>query len=320
MSITTYNANPMSQRMNLVAADASVSKALWGAGLNFSVETVELHSPILTADGAGLIDFTEHRGIVRADSDGTLSPLAVVGKNYRVIQNYEAFAPIDTLRAEGLIERIDQVGCTEGGKRVFMLAKLSSECRLEDPHQRMLMFTTSHDGSGATSVRAWSERLFCANQFPVVFGHRFRSRRKSTFSVRHTKNAQEYLKQMHSAVLSSITLLDEHELTLEKLMNTPVTDAQVDTYVKTLFPYPPADGKLISRARDNVTRKRATFKFLAVESKTNLNVRHTAAALFNAATEYSDHYARGNRADRILLGRDVDFKQRALDLALAIAE
>jgi hypothetical protein len=50
----------------------------------------------------------------------------------------------------------------------------------------------------------------------------------------------------------------------------------------------------------------------------NANITGTVAALFQGAVEYSDYDSRGRNADRILLGRDVEFKQRAWDAAKAL--
>ena len=97
---------------------------------------------------------------------------------------------------------------------------------------------------------------------------------------------------------------------------TPVGRDEVAYALDSFFPI---DGqRMTERQVNSALRKRNMTKHLALYSETNDNIRGTAAALFQAAVEWSDYYSDGKRQQRILRGSDVAFKQHALDVVTAL--
>jgi phage/plasmid-like protein (TIGR03299 family) len=299
-------------------ADAtSVEQAMHIADLDYRVAKVDIHSTYLDPNGAGVIDFPSHAGIIRTD---TLKPLSIMSAKYGVLQNDEVLAPLDILMREGIVESIPQAGYTNDGARVFMLARLSGESRLDtlDPTHRNILIATTHDGSGATTARGWLERVACANQMPTMV-----SKKGSLMQIRHTANAADYLKDFRSAVVGAVRSIETFEQQIIELTSLRSYSADVDNFIKKMFPINPSllntREELLTRGeKTKVTRTiagRDRLRWLIEEAPTNENVRGTKASLFHAAVEYSDYYSAGNRVERALYGRDIAFKAKALELA-----
>ena len=315
---TRHRINNLFGKTLISTADAtSVDHAMHIADLDYRVAKVDIHSTYLDPNGAGMIDFPQHAGIIRTD---TLKPLSIMSAKYGVLQNDEVFAPLDILMREGIVESIPQAGYTNDGARVVMLARLAGESKLDsfDPTHRNILIATTHDGSGATTARGWMERVACANQMPTMV-----SKKGALMQIRHTANAADYLKDFRAAVVGAVRSIETFEQQIIELSDQSASKVQKDRFINAMFPVAPSllntREELLTRGqKSQVTRAlagRDRLRYLIEEAPTNANVRHTKASLFHAAVEYSDYYSAGNRVERALYGRDIAFKAKALELA-----
>ena len=88
--------------------------------------------------------------------------LGVVSDKYKVIQHDEAFAFTDALLGEGV--RYETAGSLKGGKTVWMLARLPQEYIIGGEQIcPYLVFSNTHDGSGAVKVAMTPIRVVCSN-------------------------------------------------------------------------------------------------------------------------------------------------------------
>lgn len=93
-------------------------------------------------------------------ADGSV--LGVVSDRYQPVQNREAFAWTAALLGEGM--RYESAGSLRGGRRVWLLARLQEPAMLAgDEALTYLVFSNSHDGSGAVKVALTPVRVACAN-------------------------------------------------------------------------------------------------------------------------------------------------------------
>lgn len=298
--------NALSQRLIDVTSQTSLDGVLEAARLDYEVALHDLQSQVVTPDGVTRVDYTQS-GVVRMDN---FAPLGVVGERYTPIQNRDAFEPLRYLHDEGFIERFEQAGVLGAGQRAFIVARLNREISLTDEHHAHVLFTTSHDGSGSYAVRAIAERLFCKNQIP-----RLTRLGKGVMSIRHTQSARQRVQQVRSAVMAEITWFDQYSEQYERMLNTPVQSSRVGAFINQVAPMPPQEAT--DRQR-RAAEKRQEDLVARIYGVHNENIEGTVAALFQGAVEYSDYDARGNNAERILLGRDLKFKQRAWESALAL--
>lgn len=118
--------------------------------------------------------------IVRSD---TGVQFGTVGSRYQIIQNRDGFAYLDEVLKE-YGARYESAGSLYDGRKVFMLAQLpnqSFKLKGNDEVQPYVLFTNTHDGSGAASCFPTALRVECANTLRVASG-----RRKSGINIRHT--------------------------------------------------------------------------------------------------------------------------------------
>ncbi len=299
--------NALAKTLVDVSDATNVEDVLDRADLNFEVALQELSSQVVTPDGVTQVNYVES-GVVRMDN---LRPIGVVGERYTPIQNRDAFSPLHFLQSEGFIDKYEQAGMLGHGQRCFVIARLNKDVSLIDEHHGRIMFSTSHDGSGAFQVRALAERVWCSNQIPNL--DRISQR---VLSIRHTSSADYRLRMVKQAVLHEMDWLDEYTQWYDKMLNTEVDRARTSAYVNQIAPR--RDPKMVAE-RERLNDERRQDKILArINGQYNVNIAGTVAALFQGAVEYSDYDARGRNADRILTGRDIKFKKRAWESAKAL--
>ena len=136
--------------LGVKVADAlSSADALAASGLDWEV----VQQPIRTEEGTPVPGFKAN---VR-DLDGKV--LWIVSDRYRVVQNREAFAFTDKLLGEGV--RYETAGSLNGGRKVWVLARMPREyIMLGDRVSPYLVFSNTHDGSGAIRVAMTPVRVF----------------------------------------------------------------------------------------------------------------------------------------------------------------
>lgn len=135
-----------------VAKAPSSADALRLAGLDWKV----MQEPIYTDAGRKIPGYKAN---VR-DTDRRV--LGVVTDRYKVIQNREAFDFTDALLGSGV--RYETAGTLQEGRKVWLLARLPHEYIISGERiSPYLVFSNTHDGSGAVRVAVTPIRVVCNN-------------------------------------------------------------------------------------------------------------------------------------------------------------
>ncbi len=176
-------------------------EAIKHAGLDYEV----IKSPLftqgraMTIGNAGEIidgeDISVHDyyATLRTDSNKVLG---VVGKDYHIVQNRDAFSFFDSIvGGDGIL--YETVGALGNGERIFITAKLPGYIRVgsNDMIEKYLFLTTSHDGSGSITAAFTPIRIVCANTLNAALGNC-----SNTIKIRHTSGAKERLEQAHKVM------------------------------------------------------------------------------------------------------------------------
>ena len=149
-------------------------EALKLAGLNWKVR----QEPIYT-DNNLLIP--GYKANVR-DLDNKV--LGVVTDRYKVVQNDEAFAFTDGLLGEGV--RYETAGSLLDGRKVWILARMPREFIINGEQiSPYLVFSNTHDGSGAIKVAVTPIRVVCNNTLNLAL-----STARRSWSMIHTGDIQ----------------------------------------------------------------------------------------------------------------------------------
>lgn len=124
--------------------------------------------------------------------------LGIVSSNrYSVVQNEDAFRFIDTLCSGRDVDRndrpvIESCGVLGHGERIFITCKFPEDIILDsktdDRIERYIVFTTSHDGTGAVKCLSTSVRVVCNNTLNFAIKNNF-----GKLSLKHTKNIGDKL-------------------------------------------------------------------------------------------------------------------------------
>jgi len=190
--------------------------ALQLAGLFWKV----LQEPIYT-DVGGMIP--GYRANVR-DTDRKV--LGVVTERYKVIQNEEAFAFTDELLGNGV--RYETAGSLQEGKKVWLLARLPREYIISGERiSPYLVFSNTHDGSGAVRVAITPIRICCNNTLNLAL-----STAKKSFSMIHTGDIKGKVQEAKDTLFMAEKYMDCLGKEVEQLL--PIESEATTTQVKNI--------------------------------------------------------------------------------------
>ena len=189
-------------------------------GLDWQVESRSIYS------GTGAM-IPGYRANVRSTDDAVLG---VVSDRYRIVQNEEAFQFTDDLLGEGVT--YETAGSLQGGKKVWMLAKLPEKYIIAgDEVTPYLVFFNSHDGSSGVKVAMTPVRVVCQNTLNLALGTA-----KRIWTARHTENVLLRVQDARETLQLANSYMGElgkgiHELTTIKL-----SDRKVQEFINEFFP------------------------------------------------------------------------------------
>lgn len=273
--------------------------------------------PLRTDEGEGSIAIPGQFATVRDDIN---RPLGVVGEDYTVVQNAEAFAFLDGLLQDGVM-KYEAAGALKGGRLVWVLARMPGFDLIGDGDQvdRYIMFSTSHDG--------WSSLYAIPTSVRVVCWNTWRAATINMSGIRHTSGVKTNLKRMEmylSQFDAAFTLFrDNARLLLNRKLK---SSKQVSAYLDRLFPLKDdATESAKTRREDKVVSIAGNLKHA-----TNMlpGMKDTWWAMYNAVSLYTDHQTkfRGEREEpeerrlvSVTNGPVADLKNRAFELALEMS-
>ena len=132
---------------------------------------------------------TSHKSTYRTDNNATMG---IVGRDYGIVPNTKAFEFIDFIKeVSGETPRIETAGAFGNGERMFVTCRLGSDCYLNgntDAVKNYVVFTNSHDGTGAVMAFFTPVRVICQNTLNMAIRG---AQNKVIF--KHTKNVNHRL-------------------------------------------------------------------------------------------------------------------------------
>lgn len=248
----------------------SSSEALIKAGLDWNV----VQEPIYT-ETEELIE--GYKANVR-DSDRKV--LGVVTDRYKVIQNQEAFAFTDELLGEGV--RYETAGSLQGGKKVWLLAHMPHEYIISGERiSPYLLFSNTHDGSGAIKVALTPIRVICQNTLNLALSQASRS-----WSMIHTGNIQNKLQEAKDTLFMAEKYMDNLGKEFETLRMQSMTDKQVMEFIETLLPI---EDNATSQQKRNMKRLQEDMKMRYFDAPDLQDVGRNAYRFINAVSDFATH-------------------------------
>lgn len=244
-------------------------EALEKSGLNWMVE----QRPIIT-DGKLIPGYKAN---IR-QTDGKI--LGVVTDRYKVVQNHEAFAFTDALLGEGV--KYETAGSLSDGKRIWILAKLPDKYIIEgeqvDPY---LVFSSSHDGSGAIKVCMTPIRVVCQNTLNIAL-----SSAKRMWSTIHVGDLAAKMEEAHSTLLLAEKYMGKLGTEVSQLSKIKLPDRKVMEYIDLLLPMDEQPSEL---HRKNITRIREDMKIRYFDAPDLHHVGKNAYRFLCAVSDFATH-------------------------------
>lgn len=248
----------------------SSKEALYLSGLDWNVE----QEPIYTETGNWI------RGFKANIRNTDQKVLGVVTDRYRVIQNEEAFAFTDELLGEGI--RYETAGSLQGGRKVWLLAHLPHEYIIAGERiSPYLLFSNTHDGSGAIRAAVTPIRVVCNNTLNLAL-----NTAKRSWSTIHTGDIRSKLEEAKNTLFMANAYMDELGREFEKLRRKKLTEKQVMEYIGLLIPL---DDNGTAQQKKNVTRLHNDMKMRYFDAPDLQDVGHNAYRFINAVSDFATH-------------------------------
>lgn len=209
------------------------AEAIQHAGLNYTVEKRKLFTYDNENNTANPdtdiiipeIEVPNFYATIRTDNE---TVLGVVGKDYEVVQNRDAFSFFDSIvGGEGIM--YETAGALGKGERIFITAKWPDYIKIgnDDLIEQYLFLTTSHDGYGSITAAFTPIRIVCNNTLNAALRNH-----SNSITIRHTANAKERLEQAHLLMGISNSLSTELENIFNNWTKVRITDPEVNKLIQ----------------------------------------------------------------------------------------
>lgn len=247
-------------------------EALIAVGLDWDV----VQRPVFTQDGVKVPGYFAN---VR-QQDGSI--LGVVTSRYKVVQNRDAFAFTDALLGDGV--RYETAGSLMGGRKTWILAKLPTRYIIQGEQiLPYLVFSNTHDGSGAIKIAMTPIRVVCNNTLNLALDTANRS-----WSIHHTGDIAAKLEDARETLFMAEDYMNELGKGFEDLSRKRLTDAAVDEFIKELLPI--ADDASETTEK-NILRLRKDVATRYFDAPDLQGLRKNGYRFINAVSDFATHAA-----------------------------
>jgi phage/plasmid-like protein (TIGR03299 family) len=287
---------------------ATSAEAITSASLNWKVEKQQLY----LKDNSIVKDTFS---TTRLDSAGKPVVLGVVGKNYTVLQNSEAFEFFDSIVGEKKAI-YHTAGALLNGKVIWILAKLPEQMRVigNDIVDKYLLLSNSHDASSGVQVKFTPVRVVCNNTLTMALNNGF------SYTVWHQKDIKERLKDIPKLLGLIDNKYSEIEKSFQRMTSVELSNKTIDDYLYGVFPDPKNLEDEYALETANKNRDWSKYFFEQGVGNTEKSVAGTLWSAYNGVTEYVDHKVtkqnRDKRLNTIWFGDGYQIKARAYNVAL----
>lgn len=330
---------------NFFDKPVTINEAVEAVGADYNVKKeflVKVPENLITAINSGQpyagLNLTSkdvidtHMATVREDTGDILG---VVGAKYGVVQNKKAFEFIDIITSGKLGGEqrpiIETAGILDNGARIYVTAKMPINLRIDGEHSEgisdYILFTNTHDGTGAVTVLFTPIRVICQNTLNAALKHA-----KNKLIFKHTSRVDERLDwEREENMQKAISVLKMHETFKEEflkqlfeLKQQKVTDTDKMLFAANIMASP-AQVKLLKLANYNLD----AVEEIGTRTKNNINsllnsiesgvgqgeFRGTKLWLYNGLTTYLNNDRKyktmDDKLDSLILGGDGQKKMQA---------
>ena len=246
--------------------------ALIYAGLDWQVEQKDVY----TQDGKLIAGY-------KANTRNTdSSVLGIVSDRYKVVQNEEAFQFTDDLLGSGVT--YETAGSLQGGKKVWMLAKMSHRYFVGgDEITPYMVVMNAHDGSSGIKVAMTPIRVVCQNTLNLALNNA-----KRIWTTKHTENVMSRVHEARETLMLAETYMGELGKGIDELSRVKLPDKKVMEFMQEFFP---VDADLPEAQRKNNLKLLNDMKCRYFDAPDLSHVGKNGYRFINAVSDFATHAA-----------------------------
>lgn len=168
-------------------------------------------------------------------SDGKV--LGIVADRYKIVQNADAFAFTDELVGSGDV-KYETAGSLNGGKKVWLLAKMPDTKILDDEIEPYICFSNVHDGTGAVRVCMTPIRVVCNNTLNFAL-----STAKRSWSAVHAGDMDRKIAEAREALGLAEIYMGQLNKYAESMVDVKIDEDKIKSILDKMFPINTEDSK-----------------------------------------------------------------------------
>lgn len=250
----------------------TINEVLEDAGLNYKVSKVPVFAQIENGDR---IEIPRRSATVRSTDEHVFG---VVGNNYKVCQNEEAFDFINCITDN--MEFV-KAGETANGL-IYVIAQFPETTVLGDTIRPHIIFQNGHNGTISLKAAMCMLRMVCQNQFNYSFRHS-----ANTISIRHSGDMGVKLAAARETVAKMHEYVSMYKELAGNLSTCKVDNNMLQNIIKEFIGDEDSEDDRILERKDSFLR--------AYNDDDNQNFKGTAWGVVNAYTDYLTHIPCGRR-------------------------
>lgn len=204
--------------------------------------------------------------------------LGIVGKNYEILQNMEAFDFLDSLTSNAKFETAGNYG--PNGARSFITMSTEPMEILGDPFKPYLLFTNSFDGTGSVRVMFTNIRVFCSNTLLRAY-----KEASNKISIRHSPSLKGRLDNAKTILLENTNYLEMLKKESEQLAKIPFTGDQFKNLINETITISEEDSS-ITKIRNEALQNQLINAYNQDDLQ---NFNNTAYKAVQAVADYESH-------------------------------
>jgi len=244
---------------------SNISEVLQQSGLNYTVHKEK----IVTESGLIIPE-----QVATVKDNGKV--LGVVGKNYEICQNAEAFDFANYI--DGDVEFI-KAGETHSGM-VYIIGVLPTVNILGDAFTPHLIFQNGHNGRYCVKTAIVPLRIVCQNQFNWAF-----KEAQNSITIKHNGLLEYKLANAKMVMRDTAEYMKTLNQKVELFAGLKLTPAMVTKVIENFFPI---KEDMTDRQKANILNQRVQFE-RAYNEEDNVNFRGCAWGMMNAYSDYLTH-------------------------------
>lgn len=220
---------------NAVSSDVACKTA----GLDWDVVMRRagfLDTRTLNVDGQPVWREAAGESFLVRETDGSV--LGRCNDSYKIFQNAEAFAFLDSLVADGQL-LYHTAGSLEDGKRVWILAQTPESWTIQrrsgmvNTHHAFINCMLAHDGKGSISLMPTDVRVECANT--AGFAESGAERKNLIYRIPHRGDIQSKLALAALAIRETLDASAERREVLQALAQTSMDTGEFIDFATSIF-------------------------------------------------------------------------------------